>query len=260
MIIDCCMFSGETLHLLIRLRELAGVVDRFVVVESTTSFQGERKEPVLPALLEQGMGPWSDLIVPVIVDDVPAPGGNRGGLGTSMFMRRERHVRDAMQRGLPDDMPDDTLVMYSDVDEIPRASAVQAAHTALLEGGQDAVVFQMAMYVWSRRWLWPGPSWDTCATLGRRYGPQELRDMRGDMIDRGAVMHDAGWHLSWMGGVPACRRKLLTFSHAEHLGKLDRLEELAEQGVDINGVDLLAVDVDGSDWPVWFRDHPGVWA
>lgn len=259
MIIDCCLFSGETLHLLIRLRELAGVVDRFVVAESTTSFQGEAKVPVLPRLLEQGLGPYTDLVTPVIVDDVPLPGGNRGGLGTNMFMRRERHVRDAMQRGLPDDLADTDVVLYSDVDEIPRVSAVEEAAQRLRDGA-DMLLFQQRMHVWSRRWLWPGPSWDTCATLGRRHGPQVMRDMRGVMIEAGDVVEDAGWHLTWMGGEVQNRRKLLTFSHAEHLSKLDRLGELADRGVDINGVDLVPVDVAATDWPQWFRDHPGVWA
>lgn len=253
------MFSGETLHLLIRLRELAGVVDRFVVVESTVSFQGEPKEPLLPRLLAEGiLGEFSDRVTPVIVDDVPDPGGDRGGLGTNLFMVRERHTRDAMMRGLPDDLPDDALVMYSDVDEIPAVPAVLAAHDRLLNGDAYLVLW-MRMFVWSRRWLWPGPSWDTCVCLGRSWTPQQLRDLRGPMIDRGLIVPDGGWHLTWQGGVGACRRKLLTFSHAEHLDKLDRLGELAEQGVDINGVKLEPVDVATEPWPVWFSDHRDVW-
>jgi len=258
MIWDCFLYNGEFDHLKIRLEELWDVVDQFVVVESSVTFQGQKRELAYPdqdAWVQENYGPGK--VIYVKVQDVPELGG-RGGAGTPEFMLRERYVRDAMRRGYGPLARDNDVILISDVDEIPRVSAVLEAQRRLM-GTERSLVFQMGMYVWNRGWFWPGPSWNTCAYLaGSGIEPQEARDLRGQMVERGHIVGNAGWHLTWMGGPEANRRKLASFSHAEHLDKANKMEELAIVGYDINGVKLWPTE-DDEEWPRYFEEHPNLW-
>lgn len=259
-VFDCCLFSGEVDHLLIRLTELEGVVDYFVVAESTVSFQGESKALWLPNLLSEGLlDRWVHKMLVVYVDDVPGLGADRGPAGSDWFMLRERYVRNAMARGYLDIAKGNDLILISDVDEIPTTDAIAEAN-ARLHNTERCLVFCMDSYVWSRSWVWPGPSWNTCAYLaGSGMTPQEARDARGPLIDHGHIVKNAGWHLTWQGSPEDRAHKLMTFSHAEHLNKLDELDDIVAAGMDINGVPLFPVDVDNTAWPVYFDDHPELW-
>lgn len=258
LIYDCCLFSGEIEHLLIRMTELNDVVDHFVVVECDVSFQGDHKGWTLPWHMGGPLAPWADKIVPILIHD-PVPDAGRGGLGNDGFMVRERATRDAMQRGYLGKAHVNDLILVSDADEIPTVAGIQEAWTRLNQT-ERCILFRQNMYVWNRSWLWPGPSWNTCAYLaGSAITPQEARDLRGTMVERNQVVVDGGWHLTWQGGEEENRSKLLSFSHAEHLDKLESLGDRAEWGVDINGVALQPVDIDKTVWPVYFNDHPELW-
>lgn len=261
MIIDCCLFSGELLHLEMRLKELEDIVDLFVVVEGSLTFQGDQRSLSLPSILDSTRFiPWKDKIRPVYVDDIPGAGRSRGGAHTKWFMIREAHQRNAMERGFRDIAGPGDLILMSDADEIPSVNAVNRADHKLRLAAADMVVFDQAMYVWHRGWRWPGPSWNTCAMLGgNATKPQTVREQRIDMINAGHIVSNGGWHLTWMGGLEACQRKLTTFSHAEHLDKLLLFDRFAQEGVDINGVQMQAVNIDDEPWPKWFADYPGCW-
>ena len=116
------------------------------------------------------------------------------------------------------------------------------------------------MYVWNRHLIWPGPSWDTCAYLaGYGISPQEARDLRGPMIERGHIVEDGGWHLTWQGTPETRNRKLTSFSHAEHGNKADNLQDVIDAKLDINGVPLTEINIDDVIWPKYFDEHPNLW-
>jgi hypothetical protein len=259
-VFDCCLFSGETDQLLIRLTELDSVVSHFVIAESTVSFQGDPKALSFPSLLDSGrLDEWADKIIYVPVEDVPGPGGDRGAAESRWFMVRESFIRDALWRGYSPYAHADDMVMISDVDEIPKVMAVGEA-SRRLRNSENCLVFCQDMYVWNRRFVWPGPSWNTCAFLaGYGITPQESRNMRGSMIERGHIVENGGWHLTWQGTPEERKQKLMTFSHAEHNDKLEALEVMVSEGHDINGVQLSPVDVDSVEWPKYFDTHKELW-
>ncbi|EER13422.1 hypothetical protein Pmar_PMAR026300, partial [Perkinsus marinus ATCC 50983] len=52
-VFDIFLFSGEKDLLEIRLRTLKDVVDKFVILEGTESFQGEPKKLIYPSIQDQ---------------------------------------------------------------------------------------------------------------------------------------------------------------------------------------------------------------
>lgn len=116
-VFDCFPFFNELDLLEIRLHELSDVVDRFVLAESTVTFSGKPK-PLLFAENRQRYAKFLDRIEHIVVDDTPA--------AVRSPWDRRMHQSNSLARGLKD-MNGDDIVIFSDVDEIPRASAVRAA-------------------------------------------------------------------------------------------------------------------------------------
>jgi beta-1,4-mannosyl-glycoprotein beta-1,4-N-acetylglucosaminyltransferase len=126
---DCFTFFDEFDLLEIRLAELSSVVDRFVLVEATTTFQGEPK-PLHFAENKARFRDHLDKIEHVIVDMPEVPprlsrkSRNKSNLDRARAWDREYYQRDQIARGLTGANPDD-IVMVSDVDEIPRKSVLE---------------------------------------------------------------------------------------------------------------------------------------
>ncbi|MDQ0317150.1 hypothetical protein [Amorphus orientalis] len=113
---DCFLFFRELDLLEIRLRELADVVDTFVLVESRYDFAG-REKPLHYKANRSRFAAFADRIRHIEVLDEPADADQR--------WVRQRHQRAAILTGLADSAPDD-LVLLSDVDEIPSEATVAA--------------------------------------------------------------------------------------------------------------------------------------
>ena len=111
---DCFTFFNEIELLEIRLNELDNVVDYFVIVESTRTFQ-KKDKPLYLNLDDERIIKFKDKIIHVVVDDFP-------NFFTHWRIPKtwdyENHQRNAISRGLVNAMPDD-IIIISDVDEIP---------------------------------------------------------------------------------------------------------------------------------------------
>ncbi|MEM7212919.1 MAG: hypothetical protein AAF479_13680 [Pseudomonadota bacterium] len=114
-IFDCFPFFMELDLLDLRLRELSPVVHRFVLAESRWDFAGNPK-PLYFAENRDRFSQFADRIIHVVVEDKPPNAAERWAI--------QRHQRDQLMRGLAEAAPDD-IVMISDVDEIPKLSAIQ---------------------------------------------------------------------------------------------------------------------------------------
>jgi beta-1,4-mannosyl-glycoprotein beta-1,4-N-acetylglucosaminyltransferase len=135
---DCFTFFDELDLLEIRLNELYDVVDRFVLVEASSTFQGVPK----PLIFEQNkarFARWIDKIKHVVCDfPDPMPrlsSKSRKKQGErAIAWDREYYQRNQILRGLADARPDD-VIMVSDVDEIPsRAVMTRIMTDKLYEG------------------------------------------------------------------------------------------------------------------------------
>jgi beta-1,4-mannosyl-glycoprotein beta-1,4-N-acetylglucosaminyltransferase len=216
----------------VRLNELDPVVDRFVLCESPQNFRGKPKR-LFFAENRDRFARFLPKIEHVVVADLPAAPETEWG-----YMTRERFQRNAVSRGLATARSDD-LVILSDLDEIPRASAIAEAAAAATRGGAPVVVsFEMRDYRYfinlRERWLWwnkarmarfgdirklqtfrqAGPSW-------KRNNPRLLPTLRQwkrmtlgmRRIRPWRVLADAGWHFSYLNGPAAIVEKLTAYAH-----------------------------------------------
>ncbi|MBB5754071.1 hypothetical protein [Prosthecomicrobium pneumaticum] len=231
-VFDCFPFFNELDLLEIRLNELSAVVDRFVLVEARSTFAGAAK-PLHFAQNRERFAPFLDRIHHIVLEDLPS--AERAG-----WPRQDRQ-RDALAAGLAEAGPDD-LVLLSDVDEIPRASAVARA-AARPADRPEIVCFELRMFNYfinletDSRWLRSGPRAVRRKFLGR---PSALRSVRGPADNplrdtlrawraaraMGRPMHrvverDAGWHFTYLGGPEAVHEKLVSFLGSERIDPAD---------------------------------------
>lgn len=249
-VFDCLLYSGEARVLEIRLHELDAVVDRFVVVESDTTFSGEPKriefDPTHPAI-----APYAHKIAHVLVSDMPE---------TKDPWVREAWQRNAMLRGVGD-ATDRDLILMSDVDEIPRASVVTSARD---DEDHAVFFFRLAFYYFFVNYRnVKGPEvhrvWNCAATRSEagRLGPQSFRRT----VPPGArVFDDAGWHFSYLTDEAGVKRKISSFSHQElntdAVLSAINIPALVRRGADLyNRPGYEWALTDGSELPQWLQDN-----
>lgn len=76
MIYDCFLYYDEDMLLDIRLNTLADVIDRFVIVESTHTFTGKKRQLHFDI---NKYGPFKDKIIYVVHDETPLRKASDGG-------------------------------------------------------------------------------------------------------------------------------------------------------------------------------------
>src|SRR6185369_5799234 len=189
-IFDCFLYMNEVECLEMRLAELGGVVDGFVMVESETTFSGKPK-PIrgpIPGIchVQYGMpssqDPWD----------------------------RERHQRNAIMDGLNRlGAEDGDIATVCDADEIVSEEGIRALIDKKLP-----VVFQARFTYYyvnainHERQLSP-----MAATVGwlRSHSPDQLRVIRHSI----PVAPEVAWHMSFLGGPDRILKKIDCNSHQE---------------------------------------------
>jgi beta-1,4-mannosyl-glycoprotein beta-1,4-N-acetylglucosaminyltransferase len=209
MIVDAIMFNDEVDLLEFRLELLDPVVDRFLVIEADRTFTGIPKASVLESM-RPILSPYASKLTTVrtkLDEDAPSP------------WRREeqqrRHMLEALKRL---DLHDDDLVVVGDVDEVPEPHVIEALAEAL----RRPTRLIMKYYRYYANWLMPYRWWNSTVVcrpahfsepmLLERFG---LPNSFDDPTYRDLQLRDAGWHLSFMGGIDAIRKKLNSYSHQE---------------------------------------------
>lgn len=197
MIYDAFPFLDELELLELRLKELDGVVDRHILVESTITFQGTPK-PLYYADNANRFERWADRIDHVIVTAMPA-GPNH--------WHREAYQRECITHALFGASGDDVLLLC-DVDELPRPEIIRQFAP---QPGISRLDMTQFNYWLNCRAPLPCSCARMCHLRDRPPGGmQGLRTHPGDH-----VLTDAGWHFSYLGGEERIRRKLASFSHSE---------------------------------------------
>lgn len=233
MIYDCFTFFNELELLELRLNELAGVVDRFVIVEATRTFSNQPK-PLFYRENRERFAAFADKIIHVVVEDAP---------DTADAWEMQRMQRNCIGRGLTGCQPDD-LILVSDLDEIPRAATLEKASREIKL--KDDFCSNLAHAVLNSRLVRR-----YCQSRGirrqlRKHHPYVWQfeqdyycyffNCRSEAVSRGTrmvyyrdfsyaeeirysgykVIKNGGWHFSWMGGVERMQKKLAACSHREH--------------------------------------------
>jgi beta-1,4-mannosyl-glycoprotein beta-1,4-N-acetylglucosaminyltransferase len=279
MIYDCFTFFNELELLELRLHELAGVVDRFVLVEATQTHTN-RPKPLFYRENRARFDAFQDKIIHVIVDDLP--------VSTDPWLP-ENFQRNCIARGLTGCRPDD-FVLVSDLDEIPRAAVVEkmsreipfrdnffsyAVHAALNSRAVKNIFHRRGFrrrlrknhpFVWrfehtlyryfmNCKSLRPPLSYGTVMLRHRDFSTaEELRHSGFKTVP------DAGWNFTWMGGVERILKKIQSFAHQElnqpQFTDPGRINALIEKGSYLfdDSNQLQFVPVDGT-FPRYVLDH-----
>lgn len=214
MIVDCFTFYNELDVLEWRLTELYPVVDKFVLVEATHTHKGDAK-PLFYSENRQRFAKWGDKIRPVVVADLP------GGTSQAAIWRREITQRQRILDGLVD-FPDDTIVLISDLDEIPRREVV--GHLRAVTFPDDIIVtLQQRLYYYTFNCATSNSSWygtrATHLSNVRTLTPDGIRweglKPRSAEYPKHFQFDNAGWHLSYFGDVAHIQKKMRSFLHQE---------------------------------------------
>lgn len=262
------MYNGELELLRARAQLLGPLRDRVVVVESDRTFTGRPKELVGPEhlkLLDDGASN-----VHFVRANLPGP--DEPGV---VPWDRESAQREALAAAIGDVADADDVVLVGDVDELPRPGLLKS----LIDHGLDAPrLLHMDYRQYYLNWKMPHV-WDVGPILfrWRQRAHPALKVMFGDRdIDPYTlnvdVEPDAGWHVTFLGGPDAVRRKLGDYSHTELDTPLQQragfVESCLEHRVELRGMYVMNV-MDPSDLedellalvaanPAFVRPDPGV--
>tara|TARA_R110000796_G_scaffold236836_3_gene356480 strand:+ start:306 stop:1082 length:777 start_codon:yes stop_codon:yes gene_type:complete len=206
MIYDLTMYSGEDDLLEIRLEELAGAIDKFIIIESEYSHSLVKK----PLLFDiKKFSKFSDRIIYVVKDS----------FHDNAFVN-DWAARENLFAAIPNPKSDDIL-HFSDLDEVTNSDQLNL----VLDGGlKDPVNFESSYRFFcldlygrkSRDAMLMRYDWIT--TNFYKY-----RDARnGEEVTR---IPDAGWHFSSVGIPANIVRKWKWFAHYNEVGEQYKNEE-----------------------------------
>jgi beta-1,4-mannosyl-glycoprotein beta-1,4-N-acetylglucosaminyltransferase len=260
-IYDCFIFFNELDLLEIRLNILDSVVDKFVLVEATHTFQGKPK-PLHYSENQSRFEKFKDKIIHVVVDDLAPWSPFSRFKKYSGAWEMETHQRNAIARGLTHCKPDDTVII-SDLDEIPDPGKIREYHAV-----PGIKIFQQKLFYHYINCVSLSEEWYGSVMGPYRYlgSPQGFRSISREMHGRGSriikdplyrffrsisnprlfnkitVLYDAGWHFGYLGGAENVIAKIEAFSHTEYnkeeFKDKDTILQRISSGKDLFGRDL----------------------
>lgn len=248
LIVDTFPFHDELDILECRLTELYDVVDAFVIVEADVTHQ-DRPKPAYYADNAERFSPWADKIIHVWATGLPTISDDPDPWAREHAQREHIATGLAKIRGIDDD----TIIMQSDVDEIPTRLTARNVRP-----GRQVVSFEQIGLFWAIDWRYPIPWYGTTATTVAgldRLGTFRFGRMRDTRNIAATKIPNGGWHLSWLGGRERALKKLGAFCHPEvadriHGAIVDNEMMYWREGWHVDGQKLQAVDVDRT-WPKW---------
>lgn len=182
----------------LHLEEMYDVVDKFVIVESTTTFTGNNKILFFNENKNK-YAKYIDKIIHIIVDDTPR---------TNNPWNAETFQRNAIDRGIQKiKLNDDDIIIIGDVDEIPDSDTISRNPQSL------PISLEMDLYYYNfacrMKDKWYGSKVLPYGLYKKNPIPDRLRGFSFNKQPKG------GWHLSYFGTPEFISNKISNFSHQE---------------------------------------------
>jgi len=274
---DCFAFFNEFELLELRLRELWDVVDHFVLVEGTRTFQ-KKEKPLLFEQNKERFAKYSSKIIHIVVDKYPTFWPR---FRPVTFWHYDNHQKEGALQGLRDAAPDD-VVIFSDLDEIPLAAKVlEYKHQPGIRVFEQYQSYYFLNYVCKRINDYGGKAvaqrnrdgygrWRGSVMLEKKL-IKTIKDTRNYRDEEGphiTVIPDSGWHFSYMGGLERVIFKIMNWTHVEYstpqyTEKKTLLDNIvAGRDPYGEGMRFEVVDIASSTlpFPEDLRKHPADWA
>lgn len=206
MLIDTFPYFNEKELLELRINLLKDHVDGFIITDANRTHRGEPKEFTCLQTVED-LGLPSDLIKVCQVylpsaEEVPDP------------WVRERGQRDCIASAL-DFLPDDTIFICSDCDEIPNPGIFHELREEIEKDPEAILGLSMSMHYGRADMQLCSPSKElfewrcaTVCTVNKLKTLGSITEVREQPNRKFLGNRSGGWHFSWMGDAAARRLKL----------------------------------------------------
>ena len=207
-IIDCFTFYNELKMLEFRLAELNDDVDYFVLVESTFTHTGNKKD----LYFEKNKNLYSKYlhkIIHIIVDDMP---------NTENAWDNEKYQRKCINRGIQQlTLNDDDVIIISDVDEVPDTETLQKIKNKRIII-DDLYNLEQVMYYYNitnrNKKFWYHAKVVNYHQYCKKYN-HECDRMRLTKLGRRKNISNGGWHFSYFMSEEKIANKIKNFGHQE---------------------------------------------
>jgi beta-1,4-mannosyl-glycoprotein beta-1,4-N-acetylglucosaminyltransferase len=211
-IIDCFIFYNEEDLLNYRLNILNDYVDYFILVESTMTFVGKKKELYYnknKAFYEK----FNDKIIHIVVD-LPYD-ETIININNSDQWKNEFFQRNSIKNGIDKlNLDNEDIIIVSDLDEIPDYEILKKIINNQLTLTNQIMSLEQDFYYYNLnsklelKWNLP--------KILTYYKYNELNLTINDIrLFNCDIVKNAGWHLSYFGDTNFIKNKLENFSHQE---------------------------------------------
>lgn len=246
-IYDCFAFFNEMELLELRLKELSPVVDYFVLVEATRTFQ-KKEKPLYFTQNKERFAEFLPKIIHIVVDEYPTFWTKFRPVTTWHY---DNHQKEGVLKGLKDAAPDD-LIIFSDLDELPLASKIlEYKNKPGIRVFEQFQSYYFLNYVCTRIHDYDGKAiaqqnrdgygrWRGTVMLEKKLittmkDVRNYRDVEGPNVQ---VIKDSGWHFSYMGGLEKVIYKIDSWTHKEYNTEQYKSKQAVLDNI-LNGRDLF---------------------
>ncbi len=266
MIYDCFPFFNELDLLEIRLNILDPIVDKFVLVESTQTFNRQPK-PLYYQENKERFAKFADKIIHIVCDEDLSHEDNPWVI--------EYVQKNYMEKGWTA-CQDDDIILISDLDEIPNPEKVlEYKDKPGIKCFQNNFYYYYLNYFCVDEPIWYKGT-RMCKFKDTRHGLDNVKVGMNSRLPaiykqgttpnkiryykNGPWVKNGGWHFSYLGGAETIRKKILSISHTEfHKDEYTDIEKIKERvmaGEDLfgRGKHFRSVPIDDS-FPKYIRDN-----
>tara|TARA_Y100001936_G_scaffold244887_1_gene285982 strand:- start:264 stop:1154 length:891 start_codon:yes stop_codon:yes gene_type:complete len=245
-IFDCFMYFDEEVVLDLRLNTLNKYVDYFVIVESTFTHRGDKRNLKFN---HKKFQKFEDKIIYLIFNNEPHgieevyENDNEGEKSRKYILnaaKRENGQRDYIINGLQNASPED-LILISDVDEIPNLENINLQNIK-----EKILMFQQDMFYYKFDLKLPNIVWSGTKGCRKRnlLSPQWLRNIKDkkyplfrlDILfsktkyNSVKFIENGGWHFSNIKSPEEIEHKLKSYLHHREFDKeplsLDQIDDI----------------------------------